>query len=142
MHIVLMSKSTNKFVFAYTVPSGPPLLLKAQDITATSLRLMWSPPEQNHANGIIRLYGVCYQEASLGTECTEVISIPGGQLSYEITQGLRPYTEHVFVVMAATKIKGWSPKAVLNITTLLAGKIVVRYISVHNSLFHPRGIVK
>ena len=57
------------------------------------------------------------------TECTDIRSIPGGQLSYKITEGLRPYCKYEFVVMAATMVQGWSPKAVHYETTREAGKI-------------------
>ena len=79
---------------------------------------MWSAPQGRTKNGFIVGYGVCYQEASLGRNCTNVISIP--QKSYVIT-GLRPYTEHIFVVMAATKIEGWGPEAVTYENTTTAG---------------------
>ncbi len=79
---------------------------------------MWSAPQGRTKNGFIVGYGVCYQEASLGRNCTNVISIP--QQSSVIT-GLRPYTEHIFVVMAATKIEGWGPEAVIYENTTTAG---------------------
>ena len=106
------------------VPSGPPLGLMAQNITTTSLTLVWLPPEYNHANGIIMYYGICYQEVSLGTDCTSIVSIPQEQMSFDITTGLRPYTQYVLVVMAATKIVGWGPKAMINETTLTAGRML------------------
>ena len=93
----------------------------AQDVTSKSLRLLWSPPEESHRNGIIKVYGLCYQEASLATSCSTTLQIPGDQLSYDITEGLRPNTEYMFIVSAATAI-GWGPKAVLYKTTLSAGK--------------------
>lgn len=95
----------------------------AQEITTTSVTLAWLAPQPHHRNGIIVVYGICYQEATLPTECTDIRSIPGGQLSYKITAGLRPYCKYEFVVMAATMVEGWSPKAVHYETTLEAGKI-------------------
>lgn len=92
-----------------------------QNITATSVKLQWSPPEQALQHGVIKSYGICFQEASLGTDCRSINSIRGEQLSYSITQGLRPHTKYMFVVMAATKIVGWSPKAVIYSSTLSAG---------------------
>ena len=127
---------TEPYISLPIVPSGPPLSIKAQDITDTSMKLIWSPPQQKHRNGIIILYGVCYQEASLGTECTDVTSIPGSQLSYEITEGLRPHCEYMFVVMAATKVAGWSPKAVLRETTLQAGKIERSFLLISKASTH------
>ena len=107
----------------YVGPSGPPHLVMAQDITATSLNLVWSPPEERHRNGIITEYGVCYQEASLGTSCENTVRVPMEQLSYRITTGLRPNTEFMFIVKAATS-RGWGPNAVIYETTLPAGKIL------------------
>ena len=104
-----------------TAPSGPPHLVMAQDVTATSLNLVWSPPKENHRNGIITEYGVCYEEASLGTNCVETVRVPMGQLSYRITTGLRPNTKFMLTVKAATG-QGWGPKAVVYETTLPAGK--------------------
>ena len=97
----------------------------AQDVTATSLKLVWSPPEENHRNGVIRIYGLCFQEASLETSCKKIVSIPGEQTSYDITEGLWPNTEYMFIVFAATASPGWGPRAVLYVTTLPAGKITI-----------------
>ncbi len=97
----------------------------AQDVTATSLKLVWSPPEESLRNGIITAYGLCYQENGLGTSCDTIVQIPAEQLSYSITEGLRPNRQYMFIVFAATS-KGWGPRAVLYETTLPAGKIKLR----------------
>lgn len=99
----------------------------AQDVTATGLKLVWSAPEESHRNGVIRTYGLCFQEASLETSCLTTIRIPGEQTSYDITEGLRPNTEYMFIVFAATASRGWGPRAVLYKTTLPAGKITFTY---------------
>ncbi|XP_028400962.1 protein sidekick-1-like [Dendronephthya gigantea] len=102
------------------VLSGPPRDFHVLKITATSIKLSWSNPHTSHLNGIIMFYGICYQEASLETDCQNVLTLSGTSLQYEITDGLRPYTEYIVVAMAATKVPGWSPKAVLYGTTLPA----------------------
>ncbi|XP_028400896.1 protein sidekick-2-like [Dendronephthya gigantea] len=112
---VLLRDQTNQ-----SVPSGPPRDLRAQTITGTSIELSWSIPHRSLANGIIIFYGICYQEASLETDCANIILLPGTRPRHKINEGLRPYTEYMLVVMAATKIPGWSPKAVLYSTTLPA----------------------
>lgn len=96
----------------------------AQDLTATSVKLLWSPPEESHRNGIITVYGLCYQEASLETSCTTDVQVPGEKLSYDITKGLRPNTEYMFTVAAAT-VTGLGPRAVLYESTLSSGNFKI-----------------
>ncbi|CAB3996428.1 receptor-type tyrosine- phosphatase S-like [Paramuricea clavata] len=105
-------------------PSGPPHLVMAQDLTATSVKLLWSPPEESHRNGVITVYSLCYQEASLETSCTTDVQVPGEKLSYDITKGLRPNTEYMFTVAAAT-VTGLGPRAVLYESTLSSGNFKI-----------------
>lgn len=115
----------------FTGPGGPPHLVMTQDVTATSLKLIWSPPEKHHRNGVITLYGLCFQEASLKTSCRPRLSIPGEHTSYDITEQLRPNTEYMFLIFAATASPGWGPSAMIYETTLPAG---IR------SLFSPKRV--
>jgi hypothetical protein len=96
----------------------------AEDITTNSLSLVWVATRHTLTNGPIRHYGICYQEASLGTNCTRIESIPGQQTSYEITKGLRPHTKYVLTVETATAAVGWGPKAVIYDTTLTTGRML------------------
>lgn len=110
-----------EFCFAlHLAPSAPPHLAMVQDVTTTSMKLLWSPPEKSHRNGIITEYGLCYQEASLEATCLIDVQIPGEQLSYDITEGLRPNTEYMLLVSARTAV-GFGPKAVLYESTLPSG---------------------
>lgn len=104
-----------------TVPTGPPFVIMAQDITATSLKLLWSPPEERHHNGIIIKYAVCYQDSILRTNCRNITEISEGKRKYDITN-LRPNTKYIFQVKAATKA-GWGIPGAIYKTTLPAGKL-------------------
>ncbi|XP_046851042.1 uncharacterized protein LOC124444464 [Xenia sp. Carnegie-2017] len=100
-----------------SVPSGPPRLIIVKNVTARSLKLAWSPPEEHRRNGIITKYGVCYIETNSGQICSIVNYITDGKSSSKIIKGLKPYTEYLLAVMASTNL-GWGPKAVISQKTL------------------------
>ena len=96
-----------------------------KDVTATSLKLAWSPPEEHRRNGIITKYGVCYIETNSGQICSIVNYITDGKSSSKIIKGLKPHTEYLLAVMAST-ILGWGPKAVISRKTLSSRELEIK----------------
>ena len=92
----------------------------AQDVTAVSVKIVWSPPEEPYQNGIITNYTICYQEALLRTNCDRKINVSADQRSYHITD-LSPNTEYVLQVKAATVV-GTGPPGAVYVMTLSSGR--------------------
>ena len=124
--LVVFTKMSWSYFFFYfvivlfAVPSGPPFLIMAQDVTTTTLKLLWTPPEERHRCGIITKYSVCYQNSALRTNCRNITEINKDQLSYVISD-LLPNTEYLLQVKAATKV-GWGIPGAIYERTLSSGK--------------------
>ena len=108
-------------IFIFVAPTGPPFVIMAQDVTATSLSLVWSPPKERYRSGLITKYGICYQKSVLRTNCLDVKEVDADQQLHHFDDFL-PNTEYMLQVRAAT-IVGWGPPGAVYITTLSSGEL-------------------
>ena len=87
-------ESTMLYPIFLLAPS-PPLNVKADTISATAVRVSWSPP--NMLNGIIKYYTVVYGvDGSLKTEGLNSTSVSA------VVTDLDPFTSYLFYVVAFT----------------------------------------
>ena len=108
-------------IFIFVAPTGPPFVIMAQDVTATSLSLVWSPPKERYRSGLITKYGICYQKSVLRTNCLDVKEVDADQQLHHFDDFL-PNTEYMLQIRAAT-IVGWGPPGAVYITTLSSGEL-------------------
>ena len=97
------------FYSLITVPSGPPLNLTAT-ITPRTMSLVWSPPLDDHQNGIINSYTVMCSLASIVVHRSTT-----SEARLTVT-GLEPFTNYTCSVSAATVV-GSGPAVVKNVVT-------------------------
>ncbi|XP_028417486.1 receptor-type tyrosine-protein phosphatase F-like [Dendronephthya gigantea] len=55
------------FLTSEEAPSGPPMNIKATSRSASSLLLVWDPPEKNKQNGVITSYTACLSHLKNGS---------------------------------------------------------------------------
>ena len=80
--------------------SSPPLEVKIQNITSTSMTISWQPPHD--PNDIIRGYQVSYTPHGKSESLHDVI---GNTISADLTS-LKPHTEYAIRVRAKTVTLG------------------------------------
>ena len=85
----------------FIVPGGPPLLVRGQSISPTSLMLTWDPPLQELRNGIIQQYTIWITELETGRS----ITLTSGSTTVNVTS-LHPYYTYTCRVAAETTAIG------------------------------------
>ncbi|XP_028412182.1 uncharacterized protein LOC114535003 isoform X2 [Dendronephthya gigantea] len=81
-------------------PSGPPLNIKATSRNASSLLLVWDPPEKNKQNGNITSYTACLSHSKNGSCFHTFITSEREWL----LGNLSPATKYYFSVLASNKV--------------------------------------
>jgi hypothetical protein len=84
------------------VPSGPPTNVTVEALSSSSLHMMWSEPEPESTNGIIREYEVIVRVLQNGSSSL-MYSVVDNEL---IIQFLTPYSDYECLVAAVTVKRG------------------------------------
>ncbi|XP_076801540.1 phosphatidylinositol phosphatase PTPRQ-like isoform X2 [Clavelina lepadiformis] len=95
------------------IPETSPRNLKYRNITSTSIRVMWVPPDV--PNGRVTYYTIKYTLRE-GTNQTEQVDRTRGDVTEIVVRDLEMYSPYTFSVSAETKA-GEGPEAVLNVLT-------------------------
>ena len=106
-------------LYLYAAPTAEPQFLMATTVTARNVTIMWDPPPMEQRNGIIRSYTIRYYPDSSEPEQPNEESVLGNLTSFSV-DGLIPYTNYTFEVMAVTIDPG--PPASIVVETDEAGK--------------------
>ncbi|XP_028392900.1 uncharacterized protein LOC114517402 [Dendronephthya gigantea] len=80
-------------------PEKEPANVTIVELTASSIKLQWSPPEPSAVPGIIRFYNLTYR--LLNTSDSEITSLTEDETSYTIV-GLRAYSYYLINISAFT----------------------------------------
>ena len=102
-----------------TAPSGPPLEVVAVVLNPNTIRLSWSPPSNNHLNGVIRSYSINVTELPTG-DFREFTAPANDHELMLIVQQLHPFYTYECTVAAFTV--GLGPAAHVNVITDPAGR--------------------
>ncbi|XP_061691899.1 cell adhesion molecule DSCAML1-like isoform X2 [Syngnathoides biaculeatus] len=103
-----MSNASNVLTVATkeAAPEGPPLDVRLQATSSTSIRVSWKPPRADLRNGILRSYSIRYREYDpAGGHVTQWYhqSVTAAQpQESRILSGLRPSTQYGVLVQAKT----------------------------------------
>ena len=95
----------NVYLFLLYIAPSPVRGLKATDIGATSIRLIWDKPE--YENGIVRYRIFQIETDSDNTEPKRIVN-ELDQTGFFIESGIKPFTEYNFSVQAYTLQGGFS----------------------------------
>ncbi|XP_028416934.1 uncharacterized protein LOC114541147 [Dendronephthya gigantea] len=80
-------------------PMGPPMNIKATSRSASSLLLVWAPPEKNKQNGVITNYTACLSQSENGS-CFQTFITSEREW---LVGNLNPATKYYFGVLASNK---------------------------------------
>jgi Fibronectin type III domain len=88
-------------------PSAPPQSVHGEAVDSTSIRVAWSPPPEDHQNGVIKGYRVLYAEANsndddVSSSSVSIASVPPNDTWY-VVRGLRKWTLYSVWVLAFTE---------------------------------------
>ena len=86
----------------YSAPSGPPTNVMVEALSSSSLHMIWSEPEPESTNGIIREYEVIVRRFQNGSSSL-MYSVVDNEL---IIQLLTPFSDYECSVAAVTVKRG------------------------------------
>ncbi|XP_077589069.1 cell adhesion molecule DSCAML1-like [Stigmatopora nigra] len=104
-------------------PDGPPLDMRLQTFSSTSIRVSWKPPRTDLRNGVLQSYSVSYREYDpVGRHFQRwqrrIVPATGAQESLILT-GLKPSSQYGVLVQAKTQA-GIGPAATAPLCSTLA----------------------
>ena len=103
------------------VPTRPPQNVLLSSNSSTSISITWSPPPENHRNGIITGYQINITEVITG----RIITLIHTSTTTSITApGLHPYYVYECIITAVTIGAGPYSQSI-NVTTLEDGMKIV-----------------
>ena len=82
--------------FTHAAPFGPPQNVSAELVSSRELLLMWTPPERDIQNGVIRRYLINITELDTSNKWTIEST------ETERALALHPFYRYVFVIAAVT----------------------------------------
>ena len=88
--------------FSFSAPSGPPTNVTVEALSSSSVRMVWSAPDPENQNGIIRHYLVVVRGLQDGGDRL-MFSVVGNEL---IVSFLRPFSDYECSVAAVTVERG------------------------------------
>ena len=95
-------------------PSAPPVNVKGNNSSSTSILVQWDEVPENDKNGIIKGYNITYKDWRTGVEKTQTVDASTRQVELE---GLNEFTKYNISVLAFT-VKGDGPQsATITVTT-------------------------
>ena len=92
--------------------------MQVKNVTLSTFRVAWSPPDRAKQNGIIISYFLCIRAFGVLHACNDT-RIVGGSQSQQLFSELDADQEYLVEIKAATKI-GYGPSAFVQ---KMAGKI-------------------
>ena len=87
------------FQFVWLVPSGSPLNIRITSRSASSLTIVWDPPEKDKQNGHIISYTLCVSHLENG-HCFQKMTISERKW---VVRNLNPYIKYYVRILASTK---------------------------------------
>ena len=90
-------------------------------LDSTQFNLTWREPNPEHHNGILKKYRLILLPEPWSLTSKRTIMLARDDVSYSATN-LRPYVNYVIEIRAGTEA-GFGPAAVLNVRTLMEGKL-------------------
>ncbi|XP_057706585.1 protein sidekick-1-like [Corythoichthys intestinalis] len=111
------------FTTEEAAPQGPPLDMRLQAFSSTSIRVSWKPPRMDLRNGVLQSYTVSYREYDpAGRHFKQwqrhIVTASGPQESLILT-GLKPSTQYGVIVQAKNN-EGIGPASTAPLCSTLA----------------------